>query len=186
MLMPREKSINSSNGNPHHTRSFNYENLTRNNNNNNIHKSLFYLPPNYYSLHPQPQPQPLLPLPTTVHRSQTIATTTAPLPPPRKNSRAPKKSKKPNKLVLGNDIINVKSCLEMPSSCFSINYGISDDVDKSFSGFVFAISPPPSSLPLPKFAIMSKMMSCKTEASAAAAAKIDAGATDKLRQLLRI
>ncbi|KAH7848844.1 hypothetical protein Vadar_009006 [Vaccinium darrowii] len=46
---------------------------------------------------------------------------------------------------------------------------------------VFALSPPPSSLPLPTFSLRPKL-SCNAEA----AAGIDAGATDNLRRLLRL
>ncbi|CAL0326987.1 unnamed protein product [Lupinus luteus] len=46
------------------------------------------------------------------------------------------------------------------------------------------LSPPPSSLPLPRFFLRSKL-SCNAEA-AAAAAGVDAGATNNLRQLLRL
>ncbi|XVE69709.1 hypothetical protein DITRI_Ditri10aG0012600 [Diplodiscus trichospermus] len=53
------------------------------------------------------------------------------------------------------------------------------DLDK-FSGSVFTLSPPPSSLPLPKFSIRPKL-SCNAEA-----AGVDAGATDNLRRLLRL
>lgn len=54
-----------------------------------------------------------------------------------------------------------------------------EDTDK-FSGSVFTLSPPPSSLPLPKFSLRPKL-SCNAEA-----AGIDAGATDNLRRLLRL
>lgn len=50
---------------------------------------------------------------------------------------------------------------------------------KVFSGSV--LSPPPSSLPLPKFFLRSKL-SCNAEA----AAGVDAGATNNLRRLLRL
>ncbi|KAE9586708.1 hypothetical protein Lal_00004972 [Lupinus albus] len=46
------------------------------------------------------------------------------------------------------------------------------------------LSPPPSSLPLPKFFLRSKL-SCNAEA-AVAVGSIDAGATNNLRQLLRL
>ncbi|OMO87373.1 hypothetical protein CCACVL1_09082 [Corchorus capsularis] len=49
-----------------------------------------------------------------------------------------------------------------------------------FSGSVFTLSPPPSSLPLPKFSLRPKL-SCNAEA-----AGVDAGATDDLRRLLRL
>lgn len=52
---------------------------------------------------------------------------------------------------------------------------------EKFSGSAFAISPPPSSLPLPKFSLRPKLISCNAEA-----AGIDAGATDNLRRLLRL
>lgn len=52
---------------------------------------------------------------------------------------------------------------------------------EKFSGSVFSLAPPPSSLPLPKFSLRPKL-SCNVEASAG----IDAGATDNLRRLLRL
>ncbi|KAH9693438.1 hypothetical protein KPL70_016677 [Citrus sinensis] len=54
------------------------------------------------------------------------------------------------------------------------------DLEK-FSGSLFTVSPPPSSLPLPKFALRPKLISCNAEA-----AGVDAGATDNLRRLLRL
>ncbi|TXG52032.1 hypothetical protein EZV62_021201 [Acer yangbiense] len=57
------------------------------------------------------------------------------------------------------------------------------DLEK-FSGSLFTISPPPSSLPLPKFSMRPKqLISCNAEA---AGGGVDAGATDSLRRLLRI
>ncbi|KAB1204041.1 hypothetical protein CJ030_MR8G028320 [Morella rubra] len=57
------------------------------------------------------------------------------------------------------------------------------DIEKleEFSGTVFSLAPPPSSLPLPKFSMRPKLC-CNAEA----AAGIDAGATDNLRRLLRL
>ncbi|XP_057435073.1 uncharacterized protein LOC130727832 [Lotus japonicus] len=52
------------------------------------------------------------------------------------------------------------------------------------SGFNL-ISPPPSSLPLPKFSLRSKL-SCNAEASAAGSVVDDDGATNNLRRLLRL
>lgn len=52
---------------------------------------------------------------------------------------------------------------------------------EEFSGTVFSLAPPPSSLPLPKFSLRPKLC-CNVEA----AAGIDAGATDNLRRLLRL
>ncbi|KDP36901.1 hypothetical protein JCGZ_08192 [Jatropha curcas] len=51
---------------------------------------------------------------------------------------------------------------------------------ESFSSTVFTLSPPPSSLPLPKFSMRPKL-SCTAEA-----AGVDDGATDNLRRLLRL
>ncbi|CDP21605.1 unnamed protein product [Coffea canephora] len=64
---------------------------------------------------------------------------------------------------------------------FSSFDALKDQVDQ-FSGSVAfsAISPPPSSLPLPTFSLRPKL-SCNAEA-----AGIDAGATDNLRRLLRL
>lgn len=45
------------------------------------------------------------------------------------------------------------------------------------------ISPPPSSLPLPKFAMRPKLISCNAEAVGVG---VDAGATDSLRRILRL
>lgn len=55
------------------------------------------------------------------------------------------------------------------------------NISDKFSGsVVFAISPPPSSLPLPRFSLRPKLC-CKVEA-----AGIDNGATDDIRRLLRL
>lgn len=55
-----------------------------------------------------------------------------------------------------------------------------DQCDKFSGSVTFAISPPPSSLPLPTFSLRPKL-SCMVEA-----AGIDSRATDNLRRLLRI
>ncbi|KAH0990622.1 hypothetical protein GBA52_002105 [Prunus armeniaca] len=54
-----------------------------------------------------------------------------------------------------------------------------EDMDK-FSGSIFTLSPPPSSLPLPRFSLQRRL------SRNAEAAGIDAGATDNLRRLLRL
>ncbi|XP_038884839.1 uncharacterized protein LOC120075485 [Benincasa hispida] len=53
--------------------------------------------------------------------------------------------------------------------------------EMEFSGSAFSVSPPPSSVPLPKFSLRRKVVSCNVEA-----AGVDAGATDNLRRLLRL
>ncbi|KAF8023552.1 hypothetical protein BT93_F0916 [Corymbia citriodora subsp. variegata] len=56
------------------------------------------------------------------------------------------------------------------------------DLEKFSGSVMYAISPPPSSLPLPKFSLLRpKQLSCKAEA-----AGVDAGATDDLRRILRL
>ncbi|KAK1321089.1 hypothetical protein QJS10_CPA03g02271 [Acorus calamus] len=52
---------------------------------------------------------------------------------------------------------------------------------EEFSGSVFLVSPPPSSLPLPRFSLKPKVR-CASEAVGG----VDAGATDGLRRLLRM
>ncbi|KAM1133112.1 uncharacterized protein LOC126631657 [Malus sylvestris] len=54
------------------------------------------------------------------------------------------------------------------------------DMEK-FSGSIFTLSPPPSSLPLPRFSLQPRL-GCNSEA----AAGVDAGATDNLCRLLRL
>ncbi|KAJ7966888.1 splicing factor, proline- and glutamine-rich-like [Quillaja saponaria] len=69
------------------------------------------------------------------------------------------------------------------SSTASIGKGfekVSGENLDTFSGSVFTLSPPPSSLPLPKFSLRPKL-GCNAEAGG-----IDAGATDNLRRLLRL
>ncbi|XVE94541.1 hypothetical protein REPUB_Repub02eG0017400 [Reevesia pubescens] len=65
------------------------------------------------------------------------------------------------------------------ASSYIATGNVAKDLEK-FSGSIFTISPPPSSLPLPKFSLRPKL-SCKAEA-----AGVDAGATDNLRRLLRL
>lgn len=66
------------------------------------------------------------------------------------------------------------------TSSYLATGNLGKDLEK-FSGSLFTISPPPSSLPLPKFSLRPKL-SCNAEA----AAGVDAGATDNLRRLLRL
>ncbi|KAE8674788.1 putative TFIIB zinc-binding protein [Hibiscus syriacus] len=65
------------------------------------------------------------------------------------------------------------------SSSYIATGNVAKDLEK-FSGSVFTLSPPPSSLPLPKFSLRPKL-SCNAEA-----AEVDIGATDNLRRLLRL
>lgn len=115
-----------------------------------------------------PSQPPLLPLPATgLRRSATMY-------PPNGNRRrdsslTPKKSKYAKK--------------ESPKKPITASTKEGPKEADMFSGAAaFAISPPPSSLPLPTFSLRPKMVSCKVEAVAG----IDTGATDDLRRLLRL
>eukprot|EP00268_Persea_americana_P045687 TRINITY_DN4671_c0_g1_i1.p1 TRINITY_DN4671_c0_g1~~TRINITY_DN4671_c0_g1_i1.p1 ORF type:complete len:231 (-),score=57.19 TRINITY_DN4671_c0_g1_i1:495-1187(-) len=61
----------------------------------------------------------------------------------------------------------------------SLTTASSDELEE-FSGSIFSLSPPPSSLPLPKFSLRPKSR-CNAEAGA-----VHNGATDDLRRLLRL
>lgn len=61
------------------------------------------------------------------------------------------------------------------------NRSLGTAAEMEFSGSAFSVSPPPSSVPLPKFSLRRKVVSCNVEA-----AGVDAGATDNLRRLLRL
>ncbi|KAE8715563.1 putative TFIIB zinc-binding protein [Hibiscus syriacus] len=65
------------------------------------------------------------------------------------------------------------------ASSYVATGNVAKDLEK-FSGSVFTLSPPPSSLPFPKFSLRPKL-SCIAEA-----AEVDIGATDNLRRLLRL
>ncbi|XP_051139553.1 uncharacterized protein LOC127257215 [Andrographis paniculata] len=146
-----------------------------------IHSENFFPAPApaSYSLPRSHQP-PLLPLPPTAAPRRSNAARGQSCPPANKiggrNSRecslTPKKSNSPNKNR------------RMKSNCESPVAGAEDPlIGDMFSGSVaFTISPPPSSLPLPTFSLRPKL-GCKAQA---AAAGIDAGATDNLRRLLRL
>lgn len=61
---------------------------------------------------------------------------------------------------------------------------ITKDVNRVLlTGSVFSLSPPPSSLPLPKFSLRQPKLSCTVEA---AAGEIDDGATDNLSWMLKL
>ncbi|MBA0823273.1 hypothetical protein Goarm_020013 [Gossypium armourianum] len=67
--------------------------------------------------------------------------------------------------------------IALPSSYIAAGDDAKKDLDE-FLGSIFPLSPPPSSLPLPKFSLKSKL-SCNPEA-----AGTDCGATDNLRRHL--
>ncbi|KAL9244039.1 hypothetical protein vseg_017855 [Gypsophila vaccaria] len=58
-----------------------------------------------------------------------------------------------------------------------------------FSGSIFSLAPPPSSLPLPKFSLRQPprcKLSCKAEAAADVAEVADGGASDNICKLLKL
>uniref|UniRef100_A0A5B7ATL5 Uncharacterized protein n=1 Tax=Davidia involucrata TaxID=16924 RepID=A0A5B7ATL5_DAVIN len=70
---------------------------------------------------------------------------------------------------------------DLPKDVSSVLSGNNNNNNlEKFSGSIFTLSPPPSSLPLPTFSLRPKV-SCNAEV-----AGIDAGATDSLRRLLRL
>ncbi|XP_062164482.1 uncharacterized protein LOC133871122 [Alnus glutinosa] len=156
----------------------------------------------------QQQP-PLLPLPTTItHQYSLPSRTRKPNNKRRDQSLTPKKSKPtkredPNKQDSASTRRAVSECLivastkplgpdpsDLPkdvSRVFSStaagvkSFGkVTIEELEMFSGTVFSLAPPPSSLPLPKFSLRPKLC-CNAEA-----AGIDAGATDNLRRMLRL
>ncbi|KAL3372263.1 hypothetical protein AABB24_008686 [Solanum stoloniferum] len=75
---------------------------------------------------------------------------------------------------------------KVQSVCGALSSGFAQNPIKNDanSSMVFntAISPPPSSLPLPTFSLRPKQLSCNAEA----ATGVDTGATDNLRRLLKL
>jgi|UniRef100_A0A2N9FQW5 hypothetical protein len=163
----------------------------------------FSYPPSYQ----QQQQPPLLPLPNpmamTQHHSLPSRTPRKPNR-PRDQSLTPKKSKTTKREDPKQDLKTkthaISECLIIAStkrlgpdpndlpkdvcgflSSSSSKVVVGAEEFEKFSGAVFSLAPPPSSLPLPKFSLRPKL-SCKVEASAG----IDAGATDNLRRLLRL
>lgn len=164
-------------------RSFSYSSYTFQNNNNS--------PP----LLPLPVPKPRyssLPVrkPSRGGRDQSVVTTPKKVKQP---SRSPVQ-KKVSKVLLSpvgpdpNDL--PKDVSKMFCAGFvDVNNNQNRDGGEKFSGSLFTISPPPSSLPLPRFSMRPKqLISCKAEAAAGGGGGVDAGAaaTDDLRRLLRL
>lgn len=156
----------------------------------------------------QNQQPPLLPLPITSLQQPLISGSlsqgfSCPPPPTRRNRMrdvplTPKRSKQARRQEVKRDLKPAsRSISKLLLVHSSIRLG-PDPVDipkhipvvltkasgegklETFSGSVFDLSPPPSSLPLPKFTLRPKL-GCNAEA-----ASVDAGATDGLRRLLRL
>lgn len=125
-----------------------------------------------YSHYVQP---PLLPLPHASSRSLLTAKKSKPT----KREEAKKRSGTQSILITRRG----PEPKDLPKVIRNNNIVIHDDEDV-VSGFIFNLAPPPSSLPLPKFSMRSKLR-CNAEAAAAGGA-VDDGATNNLRRLLRL
>lgn len=157
----------------------------------------------FYRQNPQP---PLLPLPISavqqplLSRSLSHHGLSCPPQSSRRNrirdtSLTPKKSKQPKReevkrglksasrsiseLVVHSDDRLGPDPNELPKQIPIVLTTTSGNIE-TFPDSVFNLSPPPSSLPLPKFSLRPKL-GCKAEA-----AGVDTGATDNLRRLLRL
>lgn len=73
---------------------------------------------------------------------------------------------------------------DLPTEILGIFRSIGVVGEKRLDSF-FLLSPPPSSLPLPKFSVKQKA-SCRSEATAGDSVAVDSGATDSLRRILRL
>ncbi|XP_021902624.1 uncharacterized protein LOC110818165 [Carica papaya] len=163
--------------------------------------SFSYPPSPFKPLYNQIQQPPLLPLPVVhghTQQSPKDLRRGISCPPTIRKTSTPKKSKEPSKKIketwkqkestathavpesfpLGPDPNDLPKLLT-PLAAAAAGGSERKEVDE-FSGSLFTVSPPPSSLPLPRFSMRSKL-SCNAEA-----AGIDAGATDNLRRLLRL
>ncbi|KAK4276499.1 hypothetical protein QN277_014640 [Acacia crassicarpa] len=156
----------------------------------------------------QSQQPPLLPLPISALQQPLISRSlsqgfSCPPPPTRRNrirdaSLTPKRSKQAEREVVKRDLKSASQSISELLLVHPSNRLGPDPVDlpkhlpvvltaasgkgkfDTLSRSVFSLSPPPSSLPLPKFTLRPKL-SCN-----AGAASVDAGATDDLRRLLRL
>ncbi|RDY07266.1 hypothetical protein CR513_08646, partial [Mucuna pruriens] len=134
---------------------------------------------NHHYVQVQQQP-PLLPLP---HVSRSLGTRdintclTPKKSKPTKREEANKRSGAESILIVASDNRWGPEPKDLPKVVLGL--GNSHDV---VSGVVFDLAPPPSSLPLPRFSLRSKL-GCNAEA---ASGGVDDGATNNLRRLLRL
>ncbi|XP_022139188.1 uncharacterized protein LOC111010153 [Momordica charantia] len=166
---------------------YNLENIAAAAGNN--HGGLLRTPPRFFSapsiihghqFHPfiQLQPPPLLPPPILrPHRS-------LPSQPARSHSLNPKKSKsaKRSEKSFSPAVVDRRAASRTSSTAAAAKRVVKVE-ELDLSGCLFALSPPPSSLPLPKFCLRPAKLNCNVEA-----AGVDDGATtaDDLRRLLRL
>ncbi|XP_058780787.1 uncharacterized protein LOC131654881 [Vicia villosa] len=138
----------------------------------------------------QQQQPPLLPLPhvsTILHHKPLLprSLNTQTLSPSPKKSKSKKKEQSKKRSGTVPEILMVNPWGPDPKDLpknLPVVIGVGNmDV---FSESVFNLAPPPSSLPLPKFFMRSKL-GCNTEA-AVAGGFVDDGATNNLRRLLRL
>ncbi|CAK9312740.1 unnamed protein product [Citrullus colocynthis] len=164
-----------------------------------VHGGLLNFPPPavpYFSHRHNNQQPPLLPLPrrpfprpengtTAFCRPKGMKSRDQSLTP--KKSKPIKRSKGPTAVKSTVEFVIVDSTNRLgpepshvPKDLWRV-LGLRSSAEMEFSGSAFSISPPPSSVPLPKFSLRQKVVSCNVEA-----AGVDAGATDNLRRLLRL
>ncbi|XP_049931867.1 uncharacterized protein LOC126409767 [Nymphaea colorata] len=74
---------------------------------------------------------------------------------------------------------------DLPTELVGIFRSIGVAGEKRSGSALFLLSPPPSSLPLPKFSVKQKA-SCRSEATAGGVMAVDSGATVSLRRLLHL
>jgi hypothetical protein len=141
---------------------------------------------------PQQQQQPpLLPLPhvsATLHHkpliSRSLNTQSLSLTPKKTKPKKREETKKKSGTILVSDFLMDNPWGPDPKDLPKNLPLVIGNMDV-FSESVFNLAPPPSSLPLPKFFLKSKL-SCNTGAAAAAGSFVDDGATNNLRRLLHL
>ncbi|KAK2392653.1 hypothetical protein QL285_065991 [Trifolium repens] len=140
---------------------------------------------------PQQQQPPLLPLPhvsATLHHkpllslSRSLNTQSLSLTPKKTKPKKREETKKKSGTILVSDFLMDNPWGPDPKDLPKNLPLVIGNMDV-FSESVFNLAPPPSSLPLPKFFMRSKL-SCNTEA--AAGSFVDDGATNNLRRLLHL
>ncbi|WJX42265.1 hypothetical protein P8452_29516 [Trifolium repens] len=137
----------------------------------------------------QQQQPPLLPLPhvsATLHHkpllSRSLNTQSLSLTPKKTKPKKREETKKKSGTILISDFLMDNPWGPDPKDLPKNLPLVIGNMDV-FSESVFNLAPPPSSLPLPKFFMRSKL-SCNTEA--AAGSFVDDGATNNLRRLLHL
>ncbi|KAK7352233.1 hypothetical protein VNO80_17652 [Phaseolus coccineus] len=128
-----------------------------------------------------PQQPPLLPLPHASRSIRNRHTSLTPKKPKATKREEAKKRSGTQFLIVASQNPWGPDPKDLPRLVLGMG-NVNDDVG---SASVFNLAPPPSSLPLPNFSLRSKLR-CNAEAAAASGGGVDDGATNNLRQLLRL